>query len=382
MAKNRKVRRPDRAKAPRTPAAAPRRAPATGARADGRSREIVGIVSLGVAIFLFTAMLSLQLGNGTFMGPFGRTIATAVYGLAGLGSHALVAMIVVAAVRLLRVRSPIVRLREALGLMLGVVAFGALMHVAAGEHRLAGYGPGGVVGDHVAEVLRALISTAGTVLLTLTGLFIAVVVATPLRVRQVGAALRTAGRFLWAGIAPAGLAVGRFCGDVIRAVLPERDRDQYLDEDDEDEDEPFDAFAHEGTDPGRLDPPIITSGNAPGSAAPVAALAGDTERLDEAELAARIAVLQAVGTPEDASAAGKRARKRARGTDDAAVPETAAGATPDLSDISDIATATNEEGTTIIMVTHSPYDANYAHRIVNLFDGKVVTENIKEHFHI
>ena len=42
----------------------------------------------------------------------------------------------------------------------------------------------------------------------------------------------------------------------------------------------------------------------------------------------------------------------------------------------------NEEGTTIVMVTHSPYDANYAHRIVNLLDGKVVTENIKEHFHI
>lgn len=42
----------------------------------------------------------------------------------------------------------------------------------------------------------------------------------------------------------------------------------------------------------------------------------------------------------------------------------------------------NEEGTTIIMVTHSPYDANYSHRIVNLFDGKIVTENIKEQFHI
>jgi putative ABC transport system ATP-binding protein len=42
----------------------------------------------------------------------------------------------------------------------------------------------------------------------------------------------------------------------------------------------------------------------------------------------------------------------------------------------------NEEGTTIIMVTHSPYDANYAHRIINLFDGKIVTENIKEKFHI
>ena len=42
----------------------------------------------------------------------------------------------------------------------------------------------------------------------------------------------------------------------------------------------------------------------------------------------------------------------------------------------------NEEGTTIIMVTHSPYDANYSHRIINVFDGKIVTENIKEQFHI
>lgn len=42
----------------------------------------------------------------------------------------------------------------------------------------------------------------------------------------------------------------------------------------------------------------------------------------------------------------------------------------------------NEEGTTIVMVTHSPYDANYSHRIINLFDGKIVTENIKEQFHI
>ena len=38
----------------------------------------------------------------------------------------------------------------------------------------------------------------------------------------------------------------------------------------------------------------------------------------------------------------------------------------------------NEEGTTVIMVTHSPYDAGFAHRIINLFDGRVVTEN----FHV
>lgn len=34
----------------------------------------------------------------------------------------------------------------------------------------------------------------------------------------------------------------------------------------------------------------------------------------------------------------------------------------------------NKEGTTIIMVTHSQHDAGYAGRIINLFDGQVVTE--------
>lgn len=42
----------------------------------------------------------------------------------------------------------------------------------------------------------------------------------------------------------------------------------------------------------------------------------------------------------------------------------------------------NKEGTTIAMVTHSPHDATYAGRIINLFDGQVVTENIKEKFHV
>ena len=34
----------------------------------------------------------------------------------------------------------------------------------------------------------------------------------------------------------------------------------------------------------------------------------------------------------------------------------------------------NREGTTIVMVTHSQHDAGYANRIINLFDGQVVTE--------
>jgi putative ABC transport system ATP-binding protein len=42
----------------------------------------------------------------------------------------------------------------------------------------------------------------------------------------------------------------------------------------------------------------------------------------------------------------------------------------------------NEAGTTIVMVTHSPAYAEYAHRIVHLFDGHIVTENIKEEYHV
>ena len=38
----------------------------------------------------------------------------------------------------------------------------------------------------------------------------------------------------------------------------------------------------------------------------------------------------------------------------------------------------NNEGTTIVMVTHSPTHAERAHRIVQLFDGHIVTENIKK----
>lgn len=45
-------------------------------------------------------------------------------------------------------------------------------------------------------------------------------------------------------------------------------------------------------------------------------------------------------------------------------------------------TQLNEEGTTIIMVTHSTHDAEYSHRIIHLFDGHIVSENIKEGSHV
>jgi len=37
----------------------------------------------------------------------------------------------------------------------------------------------------------------------------------------------------------------------------------------------------------------------------------------------------------------------------------------------------NDEGSTIVMVTHSPSHADYARRTINLFDGQVVTESLR-----
>ncbi|PKP15687.1 MAG: phosphonate ABC transporter ATP-binding protein, partial [Bacteroidetes bacterium HGW-Bacteroidetes-22] len=38
----------------------------------------------------------------------------------------------------------------------------------------------------------------------------------------------------------------------------------------------------------------------------------------------------------------------------------------------------NQKGTTIIMVTHSQRDAEFAQRVVRLFDGQIINENIRE----
>lgn len=46
-------------------------------------------------------------------------------------------------------------------------------------------------------------------------------------------------------------------------------------------------------------------------------------------------------------------------------------------EVMDLLTELNKNGTTIVMVTHNAHDASYAHRIIHLFDGHVVTENVK-----
>jgi len=45
-------------------------------------------------------------------------------------------------------------------------------------------------------------------------------------------------------------------------------------------------------------------------------------------------------------------------------------------EVMELLTRLNAEGTTILMVTHSQTHAEYAQRVINLFDGHVITENV------
>ncbi|MBN1599007.1 MAG: ABC transporter ATP-binding protein [Bacteroidales bacterium] len=47
-------------------------------------------------------------------------------------------------------------------------------------------------------------------------------------------------------------------------------------------------------------------------------------------------------------------------------------------EIMSLLTQLNNDGTTIVMVTHSSADADKAHRIIQLFDGHIITERIKK----
>ena len=51
-------------------------------------------------------------------------------------------------------------------------------------------------------------------------------------------------------------------------------------------------------------------------------------------------------------------------------------------EVMNILTELNKDGTTIIMVTHSPTYAEYGNRTIHLFDGHVVTENMNSQFHV
>lgn len=276
MAKNRKIKTASSRNEVRNERTSASRG-SSGAGASHRRREVLGVIGVGVALFLFASLASLQAGK-LIMGPFGHATGSAVYGLGGMTSYLMVAMLAVAAVRAIGERDPIMPPEILLGATLGLISLATLIHLGLHSYRVDGHGPGGILGEHLAEICRAAISTAGTALLSLVGIIIAAVIATPLRMRDVLTIFQRAGAVVWAGIAAAIFAVGRFLGDVGRGILPDRDRDVSDEEDEEEEDEEVEDILELGDDERKGGEPAIIE------RAPSAAFAGDTERVDASHL--------------------------------------------------------------------------------------------------
>jgi S-DNA-T family DNA segregation ATPase FtsK/SpoIIIE len=201
-----------------------------------RRREVMGVIALGASLFVLIAMISLQ-AHALVMGPFGRSVAGLFYGFAGMCGYLLIALAIAAAIRTLLDREPVMPATVAAGALLGAVALATLIHLIAPGYRVLGHGPGGALGEHLAEILRAVISTAGTALLAVVGLVVAVVIATPLRMRDVLHVIWTGLRVAGGALRTAAFAFAKFWADVFRAILPEKgEREEEEEEDIEEED--------------------------------------------------------------------------------------------------------------------------------------------------
>jgi S-DNA-T family DNA segregation ATPase FtsK/SpoIIIE len=279
----------------------------------GRRREVLGVMALGAAIFVLIAVVSLQAGQ-LIMGPFGRAIAGMFYGIAGVCGYVLIGVAIAAAIRMLIEREPIMPAPVVIGTLIGVASMAILAHLAASGYVVAGRGPGGAIGEHLGEILRAVVSTVGTVLLALIGLLVAAVVATPLRMRDVLRAVGGTVGSVGTAVAVAVLAVGRFWADVFRAMLPDRDTDEDDDPIEVDERDVLEV----GDDETSAEPVII--GRAKKKKRAAAELVGDSDgvvrgdRNDHADLTDRdaaspIEVVAAPAHPSPAEAAAARPRR-------------------------------------------------------------------------
>ncbi|HWE28980.1 MAG TPA: DNA translocase FtsK 4TM domain-containing protein, partial [Polyangia bacterium] len=154
----------------------------------------MGIVLLGLAIFVGLSVASLQLGNGTLMGPCGATVGLGVYALIGVGAYLAALGLGFAALRCLQgqpVRVKSIGFWAALG---SGISFAILLHLALGAHRLHGHAPGGVLGEYGAELLIAFVGRVGAFLFATVLLAVSLVLSTSLSFRAIPSLLAAAGR--------------------------------------------------------------------------------------------------------------------------------------------------------------------------------------------
>ena len=252
----------------------------------GPMREVLGVVGIGLVVFTFLALLSLQIGNGHLMGRVGHRVAEFTYGMCGVVGYVGCVLLGWTLFSLLMEREYRLKTDHWLGFVIGALSISSLLHLIFGVDDFLGYGPGGLIGSTSAEFFKDLVSSAGAILVAVVGLLIAIVVATPLRFSQVIDVvleyLTVAWQWIATGVTKVLADARSFLGEVVQAILPEKDVEEYIEEDDDyflDDEESIEEEAS------LLDPPII---NARESGVPEPVKAEDTKpnELKKAKLGA------------------------------------------------------------------------------------------------
>jgi S-DNA-T family DNA segregation ATPase FtsK/SpoIIIE len=160
----------------------------------------MGVLLLAAGLLTGASLGSLQFGSGDLMGPFGNTVALALYAVLGMSSY-----LVALAFALMALRYLMPAHRRSDWLMWigysGATALSAVfLHCLYPAPRLQGFGSGGKTGEILGEFLLAIFSEAGTYLVAGVGLLLCLMAATDISlVEAVVAVSRFCKRFgLWA----------------------------------------------------------------------------------------------------------------------------------------------------------------------------------------
>ena len=197
--------------------------------APGRGREVMGIGLLGLGVFCAVSLVSMQAGRGRLMGPGGAAAATGLYSLIGLCAYPLVAGVLLLAVRMCRARRLIEDVVGALGFVALLCSAAVLLHLPFAGEPVTLRGPGGMLGQWLAETGASAVGGVGAALAAATLLSISLILLTHVSVGEVFTALawaaRGAGRTIRAvARATAWLAAtgGRSLGRMVVAMFPEK----------------------------------------------------------------------------------------------------------------------------------------------------------------
>ena len=160
--------------------------------------EIYGLLILAFAFSLLMALLTFHpedvsaIGGTRYqpaenlIGPIGAHVADIFLGALGLGAFVVSPLLGALGFSYLVGRRWHLASRDILGALGVLFCATVLLHVGFAPLRFFGHMPGGLAGEYVGEISRALISTLGTLVLALTGMTVSIVSLTRRSVFELG----------------------------------------------------------------------------------------------------------------------------------------------------------------------------------------------------